>query len=80
MDNNDDMAENSDDSEDDMVGDVETDEATNSLAILADLKKPASFKDKLHYLFGPPGWSHDGSKKTSRQLREESNTNKAFKN
>jgi hypothetical protein len=23
------------------------------------------------YVFGPPGWSHDGSKMTSRQLRNE---------
>ncbi len=23
------------------------------------------------YLFGPPGWSHDGSTKTSAQLRAE---------
>lgn len=40
--------------------------------IISDLKKPVSFKDKLKYLFMPPGWSHDGSRKTSRQLREES--------
>ncbi|MCW3086441.1 MAG: fatty acid hydroxylase [Bacteroidetes bacterium] len=39
--------------------------------IYHDLKKPASFKAKFMYLFGPPGWSHDGSKKTSRQLRKE---------
>ncbi|HOZ86467.1 MAG TPA: sterol desaturase family protein [Bacteroidia bacterium] len=39
--------------------------------ILADLKKPSSFGDKLRYVFGPPGWSHDGSKKTSGQLRKE---------
>jgi sterol desaturase/sphingolipid hydroxylase (fatty acid hydroxylase superfamily) len=37
----------------------------------ADLKKPCTIGDKLHYVFGPPGWSHDGSRKTSRQLREE---------
>lgn len=39
--------------------------------IIKDLKKPSSFGDKLRYVFGPPGWSHDGSKKTSSQLREE---------
>jgi sterol desaturase/sphingolipid hydroxylase (fatty acid hydroxylase superfamily) len=39
--------------------------------IVADLKKPAPLKAKLMYIFGPPGWSHDGSKKTSRQLRDE---------
>jgi hypothetical protein len=25
---------------------------------------------RLGYVFGPPGWSHDGSTKTSRQLQE----------
>jgi sterol desaturase/sphingolipid hydroxylase (fatty acid hydroxylase superfamily) len=39
--------------------------------IYSDLKKPAPLKAKFFYLFGPPGWSHDGSKKTSKQLREE---------
>ena len=39
--------------------------------MVLDLKKPSSFKDKLYYVFGPPGWSHDGSKKTSKQLRDE---------
>lgn len=39
--------------------------------ILNDLKKPSSLKAKLMYVFGPPGWSHDGSKKTSEQLRKE---------
>jgi sterol desaturase/sphingolipid hydroxylase (fatty acid hydroxylase superfamily) len=39
--------------------------------IFKDLKKPASLKAKLMYIFGPPGWSHDGSKKTARQLRDE---------
>jgi sterol desaturase/sphingolipid hydroxylase (fatty acid hydroxylase superfamily) len=39
--------------------------------IITDLKKSSSFTDKLKYVFGPPGWSHDGSKKTSTQLRAE---------
>jgi hypothetical protein len=39
--------------------------------IAKDLKKPSSLKAKFMYIFGPPGWSHDGSKKTSRQLRNE---------
>lgn len=34
-------------------------------------EKDCSFKDKLMYVFGPPGWSHDGSTKTSAQLRAE---------
>jgi sterol desaturase/sphingolipid hydroxylase (fatty acid hydroxylase superfamily) len=28
------------------------------------------WKEKWHYLFGPPGWSHDGSRLTSEQMRE----------
>ncbi len=39
--------------------------------IATDLKKKAPLKAKLGYIFMPPGWSHDGSKKTSRQLRME---------
>ncbi|MBN8696968.1 MAG: sterol desaturase family protein [Bacteroidetes bacterium] len=39
--------------------------------ILNDLKKAPNWKARFMYVFGPPGWSHDGSKKTSRQLREE---------
>lgn len=41
-------------------------------SIFKDIReKECSFKDKLMYLFGPPGWSHDGSTKTSAQLRKE---------
>jgi len=39
--------------------------------IASDLRKDISFKQKLKYLLGPPGWSHDGSSKTSAQLRKE---------
>lgn len=39
-----------------------------------DMAKPVSFKQKLLYVFGPPGWSHDGSTKTSAQLRSELNS------
>jgi sterol desaturase/sphingolipid hydroxylase (fatty acid hydroxylase superfamily) len=35
------------------------------------LKKKAPLKAKFMYVFGPPGWSHDGSTKTSAQLRAE---------
>ena len=28
------------------------------------------WKEKWQYVFGPPGWSHDGSRLTSDQLRE----------
>jgi sterol desaturase/sphingolipid hydroxylase (fatty acid hydroxylase superfamily) len=39
--------------------------------ILKDLgRRDISLKEKWFYLFGPPGWSHDGSRQTSRQLLE----------
>lgn len=40
-------------------------------AVIKDVWKAPGFKAKLGYLFGPPGWSHDGSRKTSAQLRAE---------
>ncbi len=36
-----------------------------------DVKKAPGFRNKFMYVFGPPGWSHDGSRKTSHQLRLE---------
>ena len=36
-------------------------------------QKGISFNTRMQYLFGPPGWSHDGSRCTSRQLREKEN-------
>ncbi len=36
-----------------------------------DLKQKISWKQKLGYLFQPPGWSHDGSRKTSKAMRAE---------
>jgi len=37
----------------------------------ADLRrKDIGLKEKAGYLFGPPGWSHDGSRHTSHQMRE----------
>lgn len=41
-------------------------------SIIEDLKKKVSLSTKLKYIFMPPGWSHDGSKKTARQMRIES--------
>ncbi len=38
--------------------------------IAADLKKKVAWTHRWRYLFGPPGWSHDGSRLTSRQLRD----------
>ena len=36
-----------------------------------DLRKKIPFLAKLKYLVMPPGWSHDGSTKTAKQLRRE---------
>ncbi len=36
-------------------------------------QKDLSFKQRWHYLFGAPGYSHDGSRMTSEQMREEEN-------
>lgn len=40
-------------------------------AIARDLRKPVGFGTKLKYLFMPPGWSHDGSTQTAKEMREE---------
>lgn len=39
--------------------------------IIRDMKKPGPVRQKLGYLFNAPGWSHDGSTKTSSELRRE---------
>jgi sterol desaturase/sphingolipid hydroxylase (fatty acid hydroxylase superfamily) len=39
------------------------------IAIFKDLRRHPKYF--WSYLFGPPGWSHDGSRKTSEQLRAE---------
>ena len=33
-------------------------------------RKDISWKDKIRYVFMPPGWSHDGSRHTSNKMRE----------
>ncbi|HEY2720417.1 MAG TPA: sterol desaturase family protein [Chitinophagaceae bacterium] len=33
-------------------------------------KNDIGWRERLLYIFGPPGWSHDGSRKTSKQLRQ----------
>ncbi len=33
-------------------------------------RKDITWKERWKYLFNPPGWSHDGSRLTSKQLRE----------
>lgn len=37
--------------------------------IAKDVRMAPGLKNKLMYIFGPPGWSHDGSRKTSKQMR-----------
>jgi sterol desaturase/sphingolipid hydroxylase (fatty acid hydroxylase superfamily) len=40
--------------------------------ILEDIQQPnLSWFEKLHYVFGKPGYSHNGSRKTSEELRKE---------
>jgi sterol desaturase/sphingolipid hydroxylase (fatty acid hydroxylase superfamily) len=39
--------------------------------IAKDLHRETSLSNKLKYLFMPPGWSHDGSSKTTKELRAE---------
>lgn len=34
------------------------------------MRNDISWREKWFYLFGPPGWSHDGSRLTSRQLQK----------
>ncbi|MEZ4764376.1 MAG: hypothetical protein R3C26_14710 [Calditrichia bacterium] len=34
-------------------------------------RKGLSLRQRLGYIFGPPGWSHDGNRKTTAQLRAE---------
>ena len=41
------------------------------IRILKDARQPVPFIEKAKYIFGPPGYSHDGSRKTSRQLQAE---------
>jgi len=39
--------------------------------IWRDTRRPIPWKARLGYIFGPPGWSHDGSRKTTRQMQKE---------
>lgn len=48
-------------------------------AMIKDVKKKTGFKNKLKYIFMPPGWSHDGSSLTSAQLRR-ANPHQPFSN
>ena len=39
-------------------------------AIAADLRRAPDLRSRLGYLLRPPGWSHDGSTQTARQLQD----------
>ena len=39
-------------------------------AIWKDVKRANNWKDKLHYIFNAPGWSHDGEDKRAKTLRK----------
>lgn len=43
-------------------------------AIVRDCRKTKKLKDRFNYLFNSPGWSHDGTTKTRRQLQLELGT------
>ena len=43
--------------------------------IIKDAKQKIPFKTKLKYIFGPPGYSHDGSRKTAQQMQREEEEN-----
>jgi sterol desaturase/sphingolipid hydroxylase (fatty acid hydroxylase superfamily) len=38
-------------------------------AIARDVRRAPTLRAKLGYMFAPPGWSHDGSSKTARELQ-----------
>lgn len=40
-------------------------------AMTADVKRAPGFKNKLGYLFNPPGWSHDGSTQVAKVMQQE---------
>lgn len=42
-------------------------------ALANDLKKTDSLKNKFKYLIMPPGWSHDGSKQTAKEMQAKYN-------
>ena len=43
--------------------------------ILRDVRSAPDLYSKFMYVFGPPGWSHDGSRLTSVQMREQEEQN-----
>jgi hypothetical protein len=48
-------------------------------SIVNDISKAPDLKAGFGYIFGTPRWSHDGSRKTTEQLREEMKTSEPVK-
>jgi len=48
-------------------------------AIWSDVRSTPRLRHKLAYIFGPPGYSHDGSRQTARQLRAAAQASKTEK-
>jgi len=44
--------------------------------IFSDLKGSKNLRQAMGYLFGPPGWSDDGSRSTTAQLRQQASNSK----
>lgn len=42
--------------------------------MIHDVRRAGSFRNAMGYIFGPPGWSHDGSRKTSAEIRATART------
>lgn len=40
------------------------------IAVIKDVKRAPTFKDKLAYIFMPPGWSHDGEDQRAKTLQK----------
>jgi len=39
-------------------------------SLFRDLFRASHWRDRMHYLFGPPGWSHDGEDLSAQALRQ----------
>ena len=45
-------------------------QALGYIDLWKDIVRAEKFKDKLKYIFYPPGWSHDGPDNTSATIRQ----------
>lgn len=50
------------------------------VGIARDVARAPGWRARLLYAFGPPGWSHDGSRDTSETIREKEQRRVAWKN